>query len=1357
MFRFFKPASRLLPSAALIAALSAPAAAQERPDMIVVFDGSGSMWGQVAGRSKLELAREALSTVVSEVPGDSNIGMMLYGHRVRGQCSDIEMAVPVGPARQAVPAILARAQALNPRGMTPLVDSVLQAAQSLRHTERAATVVLLTDGIETCGGDPCALGRMLAEQGIDFTAHVVGFDLSLDEQRQVACLAHETGGMFLAANNAQELVAALSQAIAVAPEPEPQPVATVQPRNLRLILRDTEGGPVLTRRAFHAVELLPLDEGGEAPDLDLDWNPGALTGTGRVLPGAYTLLVQRETEGRNLIRVALPVEIPPGAGDHTLDLALAARLDLAVLLHAGQPMPDGNGRLPSARGQGWAEMAIHPVISGAIDPSVDYGGLNSRSVALPPGDYFIRGTLSQMFTRERLIRVAPGVTTSESFDFAAATVTVDLRDNQGFAVDRYDVSVFDGGSEVPLFRAAGRDQTRPLPLYLPEGTWRILAEGRGSRAEGLVRIDRAGQQIALDLRAGQRIDDAGMAQLMAEEGSGACLDTHAAQGCVVEAVTPAAVAAHLGLMGDAARAQEAVRYTGTWQTHGGMMVLVQEGRRVWGEVHVNGGIGLVWGHVAPDGLTLRGAMDRSSSPRGAMDLRLSPDGLRLAGRWDHNIGRMGDTVDARRLSGGIPPLTRATGTEDDLRLTMRGEPWPPADSADFAAFMAPARAAASPDTGEDIDAMQALAPPLGFTGEWATNHGVVTLHQSDRRVRGHYPRGVLEGEVSADGRELRGLWLYPNGDWGLFAFTLDPAGHGFAGRLGRNADLDLRGGDWRGERRGFLAAPAEGTPPALPPTLDPAAWDAFLAPVRGPDLSAPGEQPTRSEASPGGAPDLIPAGLDGFVPVIRQDFTHADGRLAVSVVFAQGGSNQYLPGYVWLVEGWCGPGCLSEILPVSGPDRDSVPNAYERLGSGGVFPALDLSAQGILAFESADTWNRPPALTVHELAGPYDEANQLRAGVVRSFGPFAGNSTVQNPDMSGWPVAPTVPAPVPVNAEPAIGAIDMLPDQGIFVTMADRPGEPLASAFARLFDPLDTAQAQRMADACLNEPVVAHPDGLIAERRLDSGGGYRTTRFQFCEQAGPLAFCQVYLRPLSANPGTPDFDYRAEVIEGPHGSFALRDLESGRAMLYRECRGSVGFLPELDRAEDGRLRVGLMQEREDQAALAPTPRPQTGQSPIPPGIWHAEAPWSDPMPAPGTQAFAARCYDEASVTWPDGQTIGFERQETAQGPIFNAIWAERCTPSGDLDWPFACRAEDANLSDEVGADPTQSRLRILSASDERVEMVVSSDYDPEPARFTLHACLRPEGGIDLTGDPRGQALARAIAEARPGVALDRRN
>jgi Ca-activated chloride channel family protein len=209
---------------ALAAGGFAPAQARaENPATIIVMDGSGSMWGQIGGRPKLEIARETVAGVLDTLPEGQQLGLMAYGHREKGNCSDIELMVP--PAPGTADQIRAAVNTMRFLGKTPLSEAVRQAAEALRYGEEAATVVLVTDGLETCAADPCALGRELEAAGLNFTAHVIGFGLSEAEGAQVACLAESTGGRYFAAGDAAALAGALQATVAAEVPPPPAPSA----------------------------------------------------------------------------------------------------------------------------------------------------------------------------------------------------------------------------------------------------------------------------------------------------------------------------------------------------------------------------------------------------------------------------------------------------------------------------------------------------------------------------------------------------------------------------------------------------------------------------------------------------------------------------------------------------------------------------------------------------------------------------------------------------------------------------------------------------------------------------------------------------------------------------------------------------------------------------------------------------------------------------------------------------------------------------------------------------------------------------------------------------------------------------
>ena len=117
-------------------------------------------------------------------------------------------------------------ETISPRGKTPIGASVEAASEALAAVDAPASLVVVTDGLETCGADLCALGEELARRGTPLTAHVIGFDVE-DAEGQLACLARATGGQYLSAGNADSLTEALHELSRPEPEPEPEPASTL--------------------------------------------------------------------------------------------------------------------------------------------------------------------------------------------------------------------------------------------------------------------------------------------------------------------------------------------------------------------------------------------------------------------------------------------------------------------------------------------------------------------------------------------------------------------------------------------------------------------------------------------------------------------------------------------------------------------------------------------------------------------------------------------------------------------------------------------------------------------------------------------------------------------------------------------------------------------------------------------------------------------------------------------------------------------------------------------------------------------------------------------------------------------------
>ena len=416
---------RLLPALGLIAALALPAPALAEGKSIIVLDASGSMWGQIEGRAKLEIAREALAQVLASTPPETEIGLMAYGHRTKGDCADIELVVP--PAPGTAQAISDAANAMKFLGKTPLSDAVRKAAEELRFTEDKATVVLITDGIETCNADPCALGTELEQSGVDFTAHVVGFGLTDDEGRAVACLAENTGGKYIQAADAGQLVEALKTTVA-APEPEPQPEP--EPANLAenvdpvvlLVAGGTEPGAPFNEDVYFT--FTPLGADGQPAGEDLTIFGRTL---GSLPQGRYRMVTTLHK-----VTVTQEVEIGPETELSTPTAVLdAGILKLTLLAEAGgQPAAEASWELRGADDlydAGFAQaLLVVPVGEHAL--SAELGAVTaSDSVVITAGEVTEKTLLLSAGIPVFTAFYAPGVAVEgdQTFEIQAAKTGLD--------------------------------------------------------------------------------------------------------------------------------------------------------------------------------------------------------------------------------------------------------------------------------------------------------------------------------------------------------------------------------------------------------------------------------------------------------------------------------------------------------------------------------------------------------------------------------------------------------------------------------------------------------------------------------------------------------------------------------------------------------------------------------------------------------------------------------------------------------------------------------------------------------------------------------------------------------------------
>lgn len=177
--------------------------------LLLVLDASGSMQEPVSGGdSKITIAKTALNQVVASLDPAAQVGMRVYGATVfdkskPGACTDSQLVVPIGPAgnKKRLTAAIAK---YKPYGETPIAYSLRQAGKDLG-ADGHRTIVLVSDGEETCNDDPCDVAQELADQGIDLRIDVIGLDVSGKARSQLKCVAAKGQGTYTDAKNLDQL------------------------------------------------------------------------------------------------------------------------------------------------------------------------------------------------------------------------------------------------------------------------------------------------------------------------------------------------------------------------------------------------------------------------------------------------------------------------------------------------------------------------------------------------------------------------------------------------------------------------------------------------------------------------------------------------------------------------------------------------------------------------------------------------------------------------------------------------------------------------------------------------------------------------------------------------------------------------------------------------------------------------------------------------------------------------------------------------------------------------------------------------------------------------------------------------
>ncbi len=193
--------------------IEAPVENVKKMNVAILLDASGSMAGRVPGGMKMDLAKKSIKKFASSLPEGVNVSLLVYGHKGTSSgkdkklsCGSIETVYPLGNYNED-----SFQQALNrfdPKGWTPLGAAIETAQKDLQQqTEDNVQniIYVVSDGVETCGGDPVKAAKELHQSDIEAVINIIGFDVDDEGQKALKKVADAGGGSYKSVDTEEDL------------------------------------------------------------------------------------------------------------------------------------------------------------------------------------------------------------------------------------------------------------------------------------------------------------------------------------------------------------------------------------------------------------------------------------------------------------------------------------------------------------------------------------------------------------------------------------------------------------------------------------------------------------------------------------------------------------------------------------------------------------------------------------------------------------------------------------------------------------------------------------------------------------------------------------------------------------------------------------------------------------------------------------------------------------------------------------------------------------------------------------------------------------------------------------------------
>jgi Ca-activated chloride channel family protein len=190
-----------------------PEIQKEQYNVIIALDASGSMGNTIGGKTMMEIAKEAISEYVESLPEDANVGLRVYGHEGTGSdsdkslsCGSNELIYDLGPFNKG--GFNSALQPIQPAGWTPLAEALLQSGEDLKQFSQDNSrniIYFVSDGIETCDGNPVEAAKKVAASGVSPVVNIIGFGVNEEESKQLKDIADAAQGTYANAKSQAQL------------------------------------------------------------------------------------------------------------------------------------------------------------------------------------------------------------------------------------------------------------------------------------------------------------------------------------------------------------------------------------------------------------------------------------------------------------------------------------------------------------------------------------------------------------------------------------------------------------------------------------------------------------------------------------------------------------------------------------------------------------------------------------------------------------------------------------------------------------------------------------------------------------------------------------------------------------------------------------------------------------------------------------------------------------------------------------------------------------------------------------------------------------------------------------------------